>query len=95
MSGAVKKKCLITTIDRHVGRRLGISYPLSREDLEVAQMAKLRTTISYAMRYSSFYRQCYGNLDPEQFRLWAELEKNVPLDNSDVVAHGQKMLCVS
>ena len=55
--------CPKTSVDSHVGKRLGFTHHFSHEDIEFGQMSKLRKALRYAVKQAPFYRQHYGDLE--------------------------------
>ncbi len=84
-----------TTVDALVARRLGISGPLGRRELERRQLAALQGLVNHAMSNSPFYRQHLAGIDTRSLQSCADLAKLPLLTGKSLVQHGHLMLAVS
>ena len=84
-----------TPVDELVARRLGLVLPLSRDDLERAQMALLRQTLVHATAFSQFYRERFANVDIASCQNLADLDQIPLLTGQDLSRDGSRLLCVS
>lgn len=83
-----------TPVDALTARRLRLSLPLSREDVEAKQMAALRRTVLHARENSPWYRQRL-TVRPEDLRRREDMVHLPLLSGADLTAHADDLLCVS
>ncbi|MFH0784403.1 MAG: radical SAM protein [Pseudomonadota bacterium] len=84
-----------TPLDDLVATRMQIGIPLSRPDLERAQLAALRRTVRYAQANSPLYRARLADLNPESLQTRADLRLLPFLTGADVATKGHQLLAVS
>lgn len=84
-----------TTIDALVARRLSLSEPLSRHDLDQAQLRLLRQLVRHARANSPFYRRHLDAVDLDRLRSRADLATLPLLSAGELTLHGQALLALS
>ena len=84
-----------TPVDRLVATRLGLHSPLSRWEIEQAQMAALRRTVHHAQAGSPLYRRRLAGLDPDSLRQHSDLTRLPFLTAQDIAVEGPRLLAVS
>lgn len=84
-----------TPVDALTARRLGLSLPLTRREIESAQMALMRQTMVHAQAKSPWYRERLADVDPAGLKTPADLTRLPLMSSADLTAHGTRMVCVS
>ncbi len=84
-----------TPVDALTARRLGLPFPLKREDLENARMAAVRRLVAHVQAASAWYRERLAGIDPASLRIPADLARLPLMSSTDVAGQGARMVCVS
>lgn len=68
--------------------------PLTRDEISLYQVAKIRETLSLAKEKSSFYSELYKNIDPHQIKTLADVVMLPFINDGDIVENGRHMVTV-
>ena len=84
-----------TTVDALTARRLGLSGQLNRGIIETAQMRLVRESVDNVREFSPWYRERLAGVETSDLRTVADLRRLPLMTSADVIAHGERMVCVS
>jgi len=85
-----------TTLEPLIAGILGHhAIPLSRADIDVWQLHRLKNQLNYCQDHSSFYREHLRSVEPGGIQSLAHVHRLPFITEEHLRAHGPAMLCVS